>query len=144
MKIRFGKFYPTNRIKNSWNSKHNRQKSTQKNQRIAVRKQKQKRNRTVRESDNSDKVTTPSHQFPVNEDLRNFTQSLLNGTYNIDVTSPPIVLEPKFFQPHAPQLLPNSSEFGSSVNNNSSTNLPTTIQPNFQPCLPTLVLRPIF
>jgi hypothetical protein len=147
MKIRFGELYPTNRIKNTWNSKYYRQKF-QRDQ------WKQKRNRTVRESDNSVKVTTPSHQFPVNEGFRNFTQSLLNGAGNIDVTLPPIVPEPKFFQPHAPQLLPNSSEFGISVNNSFTylpkrnpskpTGIPTTIQPNFQPCLPTIVLRPIF
>ncbi|RGB41424.1 hypothetical protein C1646_752097 [Rhizophagus diaphanus] len=156
MEISFNKLHSTNKIKNAWNSKHNRPKSTQKK---VVRKQKQKqkrnRNRNVRESNEIEKlsvqVTTTSHQFPVkDDDVSHFAQSLLNGVDNIGVTPSPTIIEPKFFQPHAPQLLPNSFEFGiynnyNNYNNNSNsfTHIPA-IQPKFQPNLPTIVMKPIF
>ncbi|CAB4408067.1 unnamed protein product [Rhizophagus irregularis] len=152
MEMSFNKLHSTNKIKNAWNSKHNRQKSTQKK---VVRKQKQKRNRNrnriVCESNEIEKlsvqITTTSHQFPVKDDVSHFAQSLLNGIDNIGVTPSPTIIEPKFFQPHAPQLLPNSSEFGiyNNYNNNSNsfTHIPA-IQPKFQPYLPTIVMKPIF
>lgn len=138
METFFNKLHSTNKIKNAWNSKHNRQKSTQ---RKVIRKQKQKRNRIVKLSV---QVTTTSHQFLVKDD---FAQSLLNGVNNIGVTPLSTTIKSNFFQPHAPQLLPNSSEFGIyniyNNNSNSFTHIPA-IQPKFQPDLPTIVMKPVF
>ncbi|RGB37550.1 hypothetical protein C1646_741128 [Rhizophagus diaphanus] len=140
MKKLFNKLHSTNKIKNAWNSKHNRPKSTQS-------KQKQNRNRIVRKSNEIEKLsvqtTTTSHQFPMKDDVSHFAQPLLNGVDNIGDTFLPTIIEPNFFQLHAPQLPPNP-EFGIYNNNrNSFTHIPA-IQPKFQPYLPTIVMKPVF
>ncbi|GBC03767.1 hypothetical protein RclHR1_05300008 [Rhizophagus clarus] len=141
MKMRFNKYHSTNKIKNAWNSKHNRQKPYQKN---VVRKQKRHESSEVANLPHQFLVNDVSHRFSVNEDVRPFAHSLLNGISNIGITPLPTIIEPNFFQPHAPQLLPNSSEFGiCNYNYNNNSNLPI-MEPKFQPCFPTIVLRPVF
>ncbi|CAG8714990.1 20884_t:CDS:2 [Rhizophagus irregularis] len=88
-------------------------------------------------------ATTTSHQFPMKDDVSHFAQPLLNDVDNIGNTFLPTIIEPNFFQLHAPQLPPNP-EFGIYNNNrNSFTHIPA-IQPKFQPYLPTIVMKPVF
>ncbi|RIA81949.1 hypothetical protein C1645_881319 [Glomus cerebriforme] len=108
----FGKLHSTNKIKNKWSSK-----------------QKQKRNRSIREAARSITIVP----FSVNNDDEDVRNSPLNGINNGDVTPPSTIIESDFFQPPTSQSSSSylTKPFDNGTHNNDFTPPPNTILPRF-------------